>query len=81
MKIDFEPIASVRDVADVLAVIELRTLFYGNTYVADLEWDEEALLASFLEQLDDSTAREDFRAEPTAGIQEAKDRLLSDLIT
>ncbi|OYY89133.1 MAG: hypothetical protein B7Y45_13530 [Sphingomonas sp. 28-66-16] len=79
MNIDFEPIASVRDVAEVLAVIELRTLFYGTTYVADLEWDEDALLSSFLEQIDDPAVREDYRAEPTAGIQEAKGRLLSDL--
>lgn len=79
MRIDFEPIASVSDVEEVAAVIEIRTLFYGATYVADLEWDEDALLASFLEQVEDSATREDFAQEPAAGVQEAKDRLLSEL--
>lgn len=79
MKIDFEPIASVSDVEEALGIIEIRTLFHGATYLADLEWDEDALLASFLEQVEDTATREDFAHERVAGIQEAKDRLLSEL--
>ena len=79
MRIDFEPIASVSDVEEVAAIIEIRTLFYGATYVADLEWDEDALLASFLELVADPATRDDFAKERAAGVQEAKDRLLSDL--
>lgn len=79
MRIDFEPIASVSDVEEVAAIIEIRTLFYGATYVADLDWDEDALLASFLDQLDDPATREDFAQERAAGVQEAKDRLLSEV--
>lgn len=79
MKIDFQPIASINDAEEALAIIEIRTLFYGATYTADLEWDEDALLASFLEQLDDPDARDDYLAEPATGLQEARGRVLSDL--
>jgi len=79
MKIDFEPIASVGDAEEVLALIEIRTLFYPSTYVGDLEWDEDQLLASFIDQLDDPGLRQDYLGEPAAGVDEAKNRLLSDL--
>jgi hypothetical protein len=79
MRLDFEPISSIADAVEVLAVIEIRTLFYPSTYVGDLDWDEDQLLTSFLEQLDDPVAKADYQRERTAGILEAKGRLLSDL--
>jgi len=79
MNIEFEPISSVEDAAEVLAMIEIRTLFYPATYVGDLEWDEDQLLVSFLEQLDDPAVRAEYSDEPAAGIDEAKNQLLSEL--
>lgn len=79
MNIDFQPISSIADVDEALAIIEIRTLFYGATYVADLEWDEDALLASFIEQLEDPEAKVDYLAEPASGLQEAQGRVLSGL--
>nr|WP_303705185.1 hypothetical protein [Brevundimonas naejangsanensis] len=79
MKLDFQPISSVKDAEEVLGIIEIRSLFHGLTYIADLEWDEDALLASFLDQVEDTKLREDYTQERAVGIQEAKDHLLSDL--
>ena len=78
MNIDFEPICSVADAEEVLAMIEIRTLFYPSTYVGDLEWDEDQLLVSFMETLE-PTAKADYDAEPAAAVEEAKSQLLSDL--
>lgn len=79
MKIDFEPISSVVDVEEALAIVEIRTLFYPSTYVGDLEWDEDQLLASFLEQVDDPTLKQAYADEPAAGIEEAKAQILSEI--
>lgn len=78
MKIDFEPISSVADAEEVLAIIEIRTLFHTSTYVGDLEWDEDQLLASFLSTLEPAL-KADYEGEPAAAIEEAKNQLLSDL--
>jgi len=47
--------------------------------VGDLEWDEDQLLASLLEQIDDPSLRQDYEGEPAAGVEEAKNQLLSEL--
>lgn len=78
MNIDFEPISSIADAEEVLAMIEIRTLFYPSTYVGDLEWDEDQLLVSFLETVEPAT-RAEYNDEPAAAVEEAKSQLLADL--
>ncbi len=79
MKIEFQPIASIHDVASWHPIVEVMTLFSGSCSPTDLEWDEDELLRSLIEDTNDPELRADYEAEPAFGIREAKDRFLSDL--
>jgi hypothetical protein len=79
MKIDFEPISSVKDAEELLAILEIRTLFYLSTYVSDIEWDEDELFISFLDEIEDPVQRRDYEVERTSAIDEAKNKILQEL--
>lgn len=83
MNFDFHPISSVQHADDMLGIAELIAVFEGECFVDDLEWDEDQLLLSFLETVDDPATKADYEAEPATGIQLAKDtavRTIQELI-
>ena len=80
MNIDFQPISSTEHVEDLLGIAELTALFQGECYVGDLEWDEDALLESFVTSIDDPVFKADYVSERAAGIQAAKDQVVGTLI-
>jgi hypothetical protein len=83
VNLDIEPISSFDHTEEILGVVEIVALFNGECYLADLQWDSDQLLASYLPALSDATVRADYEAENAAGIQAAKDAaigLLQDLI-
>lgn len=79
MKLEFQPISSIADVDEWLPFVEVLALFNGGCAIEDLDWDDGPLLTSLLEEITDVSLRADYEAEPTTGIQVAKDRFLSDL--
>jgi hypothetical protein len=83
MNLDFHPISSVQHADDMLGIAELIAFFQGECFIDDLDWDEDQLLQSFLETVDDQATRADYEAEPATGIQLAKDtavRAIQELI-
>lgn len=79
MKLEFQPISSVLDAEEWLPFVEMLALFNGSCAIDDLEWDDDPLLRSFIDETVDPALRSDYEAERVAGIQWAKDRFISDL--
>lgn len=79
MRAELQPISSVAHEEDIFGVVEAIALLTGECYVDDMRWDEDSLLESFLETLEDPEMRLDYEAEPAAGLQLAKDQVIAQL--
>lgn len=82
LEMRLEPISSVNDVEEAAAIAQLTCLFTSEFNEGDFEWDDDALLESLVESLreegDEETA-DYLQTEPGRGVQQAKERLLSDV--
>lgn len=78
MRLELQPISSVKHVGIWHPLVEMLALFHGSCAIDDLEWDEAELLASFVEDMEPGP-RLDYEQEPAAGIQEAKDLFITEL--
>lgn len=79
MKIELQPISSIKDTEEWHSIIEMIAIFLGQCTINDLEWDEDELLKSYLDCIDDRELRADYEAEPQSGVQAAKDQFISDV--
>jgi hypothetical protein len=78
----FEPISSVAHSEEAALVAQLTCLFTGEFSEGDFDWDDDALLASYVEAMraeGDDVAADYAVEEPQGGTQLAKDSVLSDV--
>lgn len=77
-----EPISSVDHVEDAANIAQIICLFTGEFTESDFEWDDDALLQSHIEALEDEGDRdtaEYYRIENHRGIQDARERVVGDV--
>lgn len=82
LEMRLEPISSVNDVEEAAAIAQLKCIFTSEFDEADFDWDDDAMFQSFIEALreegDEETASY-METEPSRAVQNAKERLLSDV--
>ncbi len=79
MRLEFQPISSVRDVEEWQNIVEILAVYNGSCSTDDLEWDEDELLTSIIDETPDNALKADYSDEPQFGIQIAKDQFLAEL--
>ncbi len=82
LEIRFEPISSVADSEQAALIAQLTCLFTGEFMEGDFDWDEDALLMSYIEAMrfeGDADAAQHAEDEPSRAVQLAKDFVLSDV--
>lgn len=78
----FEPISSVAHIEDAVNIAQIVCLFTGEFTVSDFDWDDDALVSSYVEELEDQGDFESasyYRDEIPRGIQAAQERVISDV--
>lgn len=82
LEIRFEPISSVADAEQAALIAQLTCLFTGEFMEGDFDWDNDALLISYIEAMrseGDTDAAQYAEDEPVRAVQLAKDIVISDV--
>ncbi len=61
------------DVEDALAIAEFWAIVKGGFSITDFEWDDDELIASYIDTIVDPLMRKDLTQEPSFALSEAKD--------
>lgn len=82
LEIRFEPISSVADAEQAALIAQVTCIFTGEFMEGDFDWDADALLISYIEEMrsnGDTDAAQYAEDEPIRAVQLAKDYVISDV--
>lgn len=82
LEIRFEPIVSVEHVSAAVEIAQITCFFLGEFHASDLSWDDDVLLASYVDRVragGDEEYAEYLSGEPVRGVQEAKEIMLAEM--
>src|SRR5688500_12751801 len=79
--IELTPITSGSAVATILSAVETVALINGSVRTDDLVWDDDALVAWYIEQRVDPEFQAAYSEEPKTALDEAREVITSELVS